>query len=287
MKLLPSILMLWLLLFFPTTGYSQTPNPPPKSGDDDVVRVSTTLIQVDATVLDRNGKPVKGLTANDFEIYENNKRQQITNFSFVELAADKSTEPTVAKTNRNSLPVPSVPNRLLPKQVHRTVALVVDDLGLSVLSIDVVKSALKKFVDEQMQPDDVVAIIRTGSGAGALQQFTSDKRMLYAAINRVRWNPHGRGGISVFQSADPSNEGAATVSSQLQGLSGELALSESTIALQKESLSDLVGSQRQVTQYNEEIFSVGTLGAVNYVVKGMRALPGSKAVVLFSEGFAL
>ena len=288
MKPCSSILVLPLVLSFATTIFSQTAAPTPKSSSEDVVRISTSLIQVDATVLDKSGKPVRGLTADDFEIYENDKKQQITNFSFVELIApDRSTESIVAKKEKASLPDPVVPTKLRPEQVHRTVALVVDDLGLSVPSIDVVKSALKKFVDEQMQPGDVVAIIRTGSGAGALQQFTSDKRILYAAIDRVHWNPHGRGGINVFQTVDPSDLGAAQVGSQLQGLSGELALPAAIGEHQTQSLNDMIGVQKQSTEYNEEIFSVGTLGAVNYVVKGMRDLPGRKAVVLFSDGFAL
>src|SRR2546430_2529641 len=51
----------------------------------------------------------------------------------------------------------------------------------------------------QAGPGDLVAIIRTGAGMGALQQFTGDKRLLYAAIERVRWNPYGRVGSSPFQ----------------------------------------------------------------------------------------
>ena len=73
-------------------------------------------------------------------------------------------------------------------------ALVVDDLGLSFESAYYVRRALKKFLDQQMQPDDLVAIMRTGGGIGALQQFTSDKRQLYAAVEKVKWNPSGRGG---------------------------------------------------------------------------------------------
>src|SRR4030095_12161940 len=144
------------------------------------------------------------------KLYENAKKQPITNFAFVELETDKSTEQVATKPEKNAIPLPLAPSRLRPEQVHRSIALVGDDLGLSVGSIDQVKSSLKKFVDEQMQPGDVVAIIRTGSGAGALQQFTTDKRILHAAIARIRWNPHGRGGISIFQVASPSDEGAAT-----------------------------------------------------------------------------
>jgi VWFA-related protein len=256
-----------------------------------VVKISTTLIQVDATVLDKNGKPVRGLTAEDFEVYENGKKQPITNFAFVELQAEieKTTERIAAtKPSKDAVPAPPVPVRLRPEQVHRTVALVVDDLGLSVTSVDVVKSSLKKFVDQQMQPGDVVAIIRTGSGAGALQQFTTDKRILHAAIDRIRWNPHGRGGVNLFAAADPSEAGASNVSSQLEGLPEELGgLSAAAKAHQRNAIADMEASQRMDTQYNQEIFSVGTLGAVNYVIRGMRELPGRKAVVLFSDGFAL
>src|SRR5437667_7367100 len=188
MKLLSSTLIIFFVLLFPIATSSQVPTQRPQRPriEEDVVRVSTTLIQVDTTVLDKNGKIVTGLTADDFEIYENNKKQQITNFSFVEPTPDKPTEPSTVKPSRKSIPIPAFPGNLHPEQVHRTMALVVDDLGLSLGSMNAVKSALKKFVDEQMQAGDLVAIIRTGSGAGTLQRFTSDKRMLYAPIEHVR-----------------------------------------------------------------------------------------------------
>ena len=289
MKSLASLLIVLLLVLSSVATWAQTPVQHPKPGGEDVVKITTSLIQVDATVLDKKGKPVKGLTADDFEIYENGKKQPITNFSFVELGSEKekTTEQIAAKPAKGAVAPPPVPVNLRPEQVHRTVALVVDDLGLSVMSVDVVKTALKKFVDEQMLPGDVVAIIRTGSGAGALQQFTTDKRILHAAIDRVRWNPHGRGGVNLFAVADPSIEGAARVGSQSYAVTGEAALPQETLEHQQNAYTDMLGSQRQADQYNQEIFSVGTLGAVNYVVRGMRDLPGRKAVVLFSDGFVL
>src|SRR5258706_234549 len=77
-------------------------------------------------------------------------------------------------------------------------AVVVDDLGLSFDSIARLRSTLKKYVDTQMQPGDLVAVIRTGAGMGSLQQFTSDKRLLYAAIDQVKYNALGRVGASSF-----------------------------------------------------------------------------------------
>ena len=40
-------------------------------------------------------------------------------------------------------------------------------------------------------------------------------------------------------------------------------------------------------QFREEVFAVGTLGAVSYVVKGMHELPGRKSILLISDGFRI
>lgn len=168
--------------------------------------------------------------------------------------------------------VPLPPARLRPEQVRRTFALVVDDLGLSFESAHFVRQGLKKFVDEQMQPNDLVAIIRTRSGVGALQQFTADKRQLYAAIERVRWFPSGRGGISAFGAieSDPLAQAA-----------------EEAAGGEDDPISAANSAREDPDDFRESIFTVGTLGALNYVVRGMRELPGRKSVVLFSDGFQL
>src|SRR5688572_20638955 len=61
--------------------------------DDDVVRINTNLVQVDAVVT-KDNKPVTDLTEDDFEVLEDGKPQFITNFSFISTVpkpSDKST----------------------------------------------------------------------------------------------------------------------------------------------------------------------------------------------------
>src|SRR5215213_4577457 len=165
--------------------------------DDEVVRITTNLVQVDAVVTDKNGKLVTDLKPEEVEIFEDGRPQKVTNFSFVSTAEAAPAEaPRSTPADKNAPPAPPV--RLRPEQVRRTVALVVDDLGLSFESTYYVKEALKKFVDKQLQPGDLVAIIRTAGGMGALQQFTTDRRQLYVAIDRVKWYPMGRAGVGAF-----------------------------------------------------------------------------------------
>jgi VWFA-related protein len=134
-------------------------------------------------VTDKNGKLITDLRPDEVQIFEDGHQQKITNFSFVNPEASSAPLLPSAPLDKNALP----PTKLHPEDVRRTIALVVDDLGLSFRSTYDVRNALKKFVDQQMQPGDLVAIIRTSGGIGALQQFTADKRQLHAAIERVNW----------------------------------------------------------------------------------------------------
>jgi VWFA-related protein len=251
-------------------GSQKTPNPadqtsqkPAQTSDDDVVRITTNLVQVDAVVTDKNGRQVTDLRPEEVEIREDGKPQTITNLSYVALdSLLGSRSPDPSKPIDRTAPAPPV--RLRPDQVRRTMALVVDDLGLSFESAHFVRQALKKFLDRQMQPDDLVAIIRTGGGVGALQQFTSDKRQLYAAVEKVKWNPNGRGGIGAF----------TPMGGQPMSPVGDSDIS------QRSAGDDL-------DQFREDIFAVGTLGAVNYIVRGLRELPGRKSVVLISDGIKI
>ncbi len=186
---------------FAVFAQKPTPTRTPET-DEDVVKISTTLVQIDVTVTDKSGKVVTDLKPEEIEIYENGEKQNITNFSFVSNIRAQTEKSVARTTDKTAVPIP--PTQLRPEQVRRTMALVVDDLTLSFESVYFVRRALKKFVDEQMQDGDLVAIIRTGGGVGALQQFTSDRRQLYAAIEKVRWNPTGNGKIGAFAPLEAS-----------------------------------------------------------------------------------
>ena len=232
-----------------------------KPDADDVVRITTNLVQVDAVVTDKNGKVVTDLKPDELRIMEDGRQQKITNFSYnvTESPAAPAPKDKSATVDKNAPAAP--PTRLKPEDIRRTIAIVVDDLGLSFESTHFVRQALKKFVDEQMQTGDLVAIIRTGGGMGALQQFTSDKRQLYVAIERVKWNSVGRSGISAFGPLQPPTPGAKG--------------------------AEMDAMNEELNQFREDMFSVGTLGAVSYVVKGLRQLPGRKSILLVSDGFRI
>ncbi len=174
---------------FVVTAFGQQPTATPP--EDQVVRISTDLIQIDVTVIDKNGKSVPGLVADDFEVYENGEKQNLSGAYFMTRSMGGATiGGTPASVTRNAAtPGSTTVTQLSPGSVRRTIAIVVDDLNMSFGSIYYARRALRQFVEQQMEPGDLVAIIRTAGAVGALQQFTSDKQLLLAAIESIRWNP--------------------------------------------------------------------------------------------------
>jgi VWFA-related protein len=263
------ILFLLLVLLSGVAASAQSARPsPPAEGE--VVRISTNLIQLDVSVTDKKGNPIPDLRADEVEIYENGKKQKVSNLSFV--SSIRETGETLSKKGTPNLGIPVPTTELKTENVRRTIALVVDDLTLSFESAYYTRNALKKFVDQQMQEGDLVAIIRTGAGMGSLQQFTSDKKLLYAAIERVKWNPMGTGGVGAFAAIEPT------------------PLEQSVAAGNVVSDEELEAERNRINSgedFRASIFASGTLGAIRYVINGMSRLPGRKSIIMFSDGFRM
>ena len=213
---------------------------------DEVVRITSNLVQLDLVVTDKSGKQVTDLKAEDFEVFEDGRQQAITVLSYISSGPSRSllAEPGEAR------PVASTLTPLRRESVRRTIAVVVDDLGMSFETTVGARSALRRFVNEQIQPGDLVAIIRTGGGVGALQQFTNNKQQLLAAVERLRWNRCSRRGISAVEPVGQlSLTNGFSLCSQLQ---------DSWLA---------------------------SIESLRNIVSGMRELPGRKSLLLFSDSF--
>ena len=120
----------------PQTTEQQTTEPqtPPQTPSPAVIRIDVNLVQVDAVVTDSKGRPVTDLRTEDFEVFQDGVRQMINNVEFVRVRDQASgpSAPQVTVTPRNSaVPPPPSTGGLRAEEIRRTIALVVDDLGLS------------------------------------------------------------------------------------------------------------------------------------------------------------
>src|SRR5580704_13661449 len=129
-----------LIALLPALAVAFAQNPPPQSvpatgaAPNTVIRIDLNLVQVDAVVTDSRERRVTGLPSEAFEIFQDGKPQAITNFSYVSTKpGGVGTAPAhrVAQAKLAKGEAPPPPPVLRPSEVHRTLALVVDDLGLA------------------------------------------------------------------------------------------------------------------------------------------------------------
>lgn len=257
--------MAWLTVLsaclVPAMGNAQTaPSPAADSASNDstgpAFQVTTELIQIDAVVTDGDGRHVIGLSAEDFEILQSGKRQEITHFDYV------STRERDADKDGVAAPSTVAPHLARPVQIDqreritRTIVFVVDDTWMSLESFVGINKALTRFANEWMRPGDLVAVLRTSKDMGAAQQLTTDPAQIQLAIDQVR----------ARASAIPSF----------------------TLPLGSRRSTRIPGDDAaRLADFQEEVFTVGTLGKLNFLIRALAPMPGRKAIVLLSEAFAM
>jgi VWFA-related protein len=173
-----------------------------------VFRSSTELVEVDVVVLDSTGRLVRGLTAADFELYDEGKRQEVSTFSFVEV------DPAVVDAGGTVLAEPG----LSSSEIQRAAAvylIVIDHIYSPPQRSNRIREAARDFVRDHMRPGDLAAVIHLGLSSGGVE-FSGSKPQLLAAIDGVRGSagysgqnptpPTATGGTPPAPGAEPAGE---------------------------------------------------------------------------------
>lgn len=223
---------------------------------------------MDVVVTDRSGNPVTDLKPGDFVVFQDGKEQKITNLTYIDFAARRAPgENAVSKAKSNDRNATTPPVGIRSNR-GRIVTFVVDD-GNCLATVDGtvrVREALRRFVDEQMQPDDRVAIYRTAGGSSLMQLYTSNRELLKRKINQINLITQGNCGSSFDPARDQSTLKAT-------GKGADSFESESDKEFKKE-----------VESRDRDDRVIGTLGVLNVVVDRLRNAPQRKIVFLLSEG---
>ena len=277
MKTLKALLLLTIFIILvpspKTFSQTITPSPtPPVSDDNDVVKITTSLVQVDATVTDKSGKVVSDLKPEDFEIYENGKKRTISGFTFVNGNSVGNISNNLL-TSANSIATQNPDQNI--EQVRRIYAFVVDDLRLSKTGVDRAKKDLKRFVEQEVQPNDLVTIIRTSTSVNVLQSFTNNKKQLLDAVAGISYNPRTSVGFGAVSPISISFSDASA------GIKSAVSLTENAqrIAINQSGLETLVNTSITNIAGNSGLQTLLT------TVRAIGNLKGRKAIFFVSQGY--
>lgn len=142
-------------------------------------RAEINYVEVDARVLDAQGKFIPGLSAADFQVLEDGKPQQVTAFSLVNLPVERMERPLFA-----SRPIePDVRNNLQAAD-GRIYLIVLDDLHTNPLRSNRTKAAARQFIERYIGSNDMAAVVFTGGRSDAAQDFTTNQRLLLQAVDK-------------------------------------------------------------------------------------------------------
>jgi VWFA-related protein len=159
-------------------------------------RAARDLVIVNVIVRDKNGQVVRGLTADDFVVTEDNKAQSISTFDFEELdtapAAPSAPATAPLLAGLNKAPVsPAAPAAPAPLSSHPAVdmrdrRLLVFFFDVSSMQPEEVTRAIQSardYITTKLAPADTVAVMSLGTSLALNQDFTTDRDALMTALN--------------------------------------------------------------------------------------------------------
>jgi VWFA-related protein len=182
MRLVPRRALLLVLILSiapcvtPLGGQAQ----PQKGQAQPTFRMRIEFVEVDASVRDKSGHFVADLTKDDFEVLEDGKRQDIASFDLVNVPVEP--RPAVAVVTGRLIEPDVVSNKQVPGRVY---LVVIDDLHVSPMRIRQTRKVARDFIEQNVAPNDVAMVLTTSGNRQAAQDFTSNKRLLLQAVDRV------------------------------------------------------------------------------------------------------
>jgi len=154
-----------------------------------IFRTTTQLVVVDVFVRDRSGKEITGLSREDFTLLEDGKPQQIAIFEFQRLEAAQA-PPKPAAPARTLEARPETIRAAAPGKIQyqdrRLLVLFFDHSSMPPADQVRAHQAALKFIREQMQPADLVAVMSFSSRLKVEQDFTDDRDLLARVIGSFR-----------------------------------------------------------------------------------------------------
>ena len=178
-----------LAMITPACPQDQNPSPTqnqPAQSSTFTLKVNSDLVLTNVVVRDKKtGQVVKGLTEKDFTVTEDGKPQHIASFDFENV--DEAAALNEATINA------SAPNGVFGAKTgtatqeelrnHRLIVMFFDITSMQPDDLDRAQDAARNYINKQMHPADLVAVVSLDATLSLDQDFTASKDLLLKAVN--------------------------------------------------------------------------------------------------------
>lgn len=262
-----------------------------------MLRTRTELIQTYVTVVDQKGKFVEGLNREQFQLLIDGQPREISFFD--QITSGAGTSPTNARPGDNTAASKNLTSA--PTLRGRSIVFFVDDLHLSLDSLNRTRKMLRDFLEKEMTPRDSVAIVSASGQIGFLQQFTDDKEVLSAAIDRLNHRTvgsrtMGMGNVPmsdyvaslIDSKGDNRQNGVMNVYiEECQKQSAGSRKDRRAVELIRLNCEQLVKSNARMILTEAATTTANTYAALQAVMRANARAPGRKLAFFISDGFLL
>ena len=253
-----------ILALSPVAGAQDATTPGPGDPGEEglfVESIDVNVVNVEVFVTDRRGNRVTDLTADDFEVYEDGRRVEITNFYAVK--DGRPTEPATPDSDQQPPATRSpLPELALPEEHQLHLVIYFDNLFLRPFNRNKLIDHVRSFVNERARPDDRVMLASFDRSLHVRHPFTTNHRAVLDEMEKLRKTT----GFGVQQRTERRDV--------LRRIDGSRSASEalSHVEFYAESL------QHDLNQ---------SLEALREVVSSLAGLPGRKALLYVSDGIPM
>jgi len=268
--------------FPPRAAWPQTPPAP----EVPVFGSSTAAVVVDVVVRDKKGKLVRDLTAADFTVLEDGAPQSVESVRVMDngLATEQAAAAPVTPTAAG--PPAAAPAAPPPTGPPSVIAFVFDRLTAEARKT--AEKAALSYTDRGYVEGDLVAVFAIDLALHTIQPFTNDVKAVKVAFNRAATQGN-TGFSSEREEARDRTNAIDRADATLQGLSGDPGSQNQAALIASQQAFDQVQVNmiRTFDALERDQQGYATTNGLLAVVNGLKAIPGRKTVVFFSEGLAI
>lgn len=240
------------------------------------VRIGIDLVNLDISVTDKHRRPIRNLTAKDFTVLEDGVPQKIESFvPGSEISPRTEQKVSGQKRAEQINPSGQTAGDRAGRQFsgYKFISIVVDNTSVQATNRDSVERALSRYLRQQMQPDDLVAIYSIANSLSLVQPFTTDRdKLLKAASNAVS-------GHLATEAATTREEAQKEVERSARSIDTGTPVERADSASRS-----VFESYNDVSDYFQAQSLFRSLRAI---IDVQRSLTGSKSLILFTQGATL
>jgi VWFA-related protein len=243
-----------------------------------VDEIELTIANLVVYVTDKKGWAITDLSADDFEVYQDGDRKQITNFKLYtsEVVREQFTE-TPGLALPVDAPIPDPTAAAGPRPVH--LVLYIDNENLRPLDRNRVLSQAREFVRTSLHPPAKMMVVAYQRSFEVLCDFTSDPSEVLSAMRKVRTYTGGR------SERDSARRDISERMREMQeeNRAGSTAGGDSVSSRQWAEVYNMTQNFARESTNNLHF----TLDSFREVITSLSGLPGKKGVVYVSNGLPM